>query len=114
TTDGQGAIADLTLQELRRLDAGYHWTPAGPRSEGEDAGFAYRAAGVTLPTLAEVLAAFPTTAVNVELKQDSDDAALRLCETLRSAGAVDRVMVGSFHGGPLAAFREACPEISTS
>ena len=114
TTDGHGAIADLTLQELRRLDAGYRWTPTGPRQDAEGTEFSYRGAGVTLPTLAEVLAAFPTTAVNVELKQDSGDAAVSLCETVRAAGAVDRVMVGSFHGGPLATFREACPEVSTS
>ncbi|HZJ08477.1 MAG TPA: glycerophosphodiester phosphodiesterase [Trueperaceae bacterium] len=114
TTDGQGAIAELTLPELRRLDAGYRWTPAGPRSEGEEQSFAYRASGVTLPTLSEVLGAFPAMAVNVELKQDDDGAARRLCETLRGADAADRVMVGSFHGGPLAAFRDACPDVSTS
>lgn len=114
TTDGGGAIADLTLQELRGLDAGYRWTTDGPRADADSEAFAYRDTGVTLPTLAEVLAAFPTTAVNVELKQDDVGAAGRLCEVLRSAGAIERVMVGSFHGGPLAAFREACPEVSTS
>lgn len=114
TTDGEGAVGILTLAELRRLDAGFRWTPAGPRDSGDEAAFAYRDAGVTLPTLTEVLGAFPDRAVNVEIKQDDEGAARRLCQVLREAGAVDRVMVGSFHGGPLAAFREACPEVSTS
>lgn len=114
TTDGSGAVAELTLQELRRLDAGYRWTSDGPRADGAAEDFRYRDAGVTLPTLAEVLGAFPATAVNVELKQADARAAARLCEALRAAGAADRVMVGSFHAGPLRAFREACPEVSTS
>lgn len=114
TTNGSGRVADLALQELRGLDAGYRWTVDGPRAEADDAAYAYRGVGVTLPTLSEVLGAFPETAVNVELKQDDSGAAARLCEVLRAAGASERVMVGSFHGGPLAAFRDACPEVATS
>lgn len=114
TTDGEGRIADLSTQELRQLDAGYRWTNVGPRAEADDSAFAYRGSGVTLPTLDEVLGAFPAVAVNVELKQDDDAAAVSLCQALRAANATDRVMVGSFHGGPLATFREACPEVATS
>src|SRR5690606_28889018 len=114
TTDGQGRVADHTVQELRQLDAAYRWAVSGPSTGAADAAYVYRGTGVTLPTLTEVLGAFPDTAINVELKQDDDGAAVRLCAALRAAGAVDRVMVGSFHGGPLATFREACPEVATS
>jgi len=62
TTDGTGPVSDRTLAELRRLDAGYRFHD----SEGE---FRYRGKGVRIPTLAEVLEAFPDTPLNVEIKQ---------------------------------------------
>src|SRR5690606_34728716 len=33
TTDGAGEVAQMDMLELRRLDAGYRWTPAGPSRE---------------------------------------------------------------------------------
>jgi glycerophosphoryl diester phosphodiesterase len=114
TTDGSGAVADLTMRELRELDAGYRWTPSGPRADADASGYAYRGRGVTLPTLGEVLSAFDDAAVNVEIKQEDPDVARRLCAYLRERDATTRVMVGSFHGRALAAFRSACPEVATS
>lgn len=114
TTDGSGAVSEMTMAELRRFDAGYFWTAEGPRDgQGEEA-YAYRGVGVTLPTLAEVLSAFPDTAVNVEIKQDDVQVAERLCSYIQREGATERVMVGSFHGRPLSAFRDACPAVATS
>jgi len=113
TTDGAGQVAQMDMLELRRLDAGYRWTPLGP-SAGEEGPFPYRGAGVTLPTLTEVLGAFPDKAVNVEIKQNDPDVAEALCVLLREQDAADRVMVGSFHGGALSQFRRACPEVATS
>lgn len=113
TTDGTGAVAQARMPELRRLDAGYRWTPAGPSSAAEG-DFPYRGTGVTLPTLMEVLGAFPDKAVNVEIKQNDPDVADALCALLRDQGATERVMVGSFHGGALAQFRRSCPEVATS
>ena len=114
TTDGSGEVAAMTMRELRLLDAGYRWTPGGPTRDAEEAAYAYRGQGVSLPTLGEVLSAFPGTAVNVEIKQADADVARRLCDYLRERDATLRVMVGSFHGRPLAAFRSACPEVATS
>lgn len=114
TTDGSGPVSEMTVMELRHLDAGYRWTPGGPRPDGEEADFPYRGQGVALPTLGEVLSAFPDTAVNVEIKQDDVQVARRLCEYVTDAGATERVMVGSFHGRTLAAFRDACPSVATS
>ncbi len=114
TTDGSGAVSEMTVTELRHLDAGFRWTPRGPSEEGEEGDFHYRGQGVTLPTLGEVLSAFRNTAVNVEIKQDDAEVARRLCRYITDAGATQRVMVGSFHGRPLSAFREACPQVATS
>ena len=113
TTDGTGEVAQLSMLELRRLDAGYRWTPTGP-SAAEEGEFPYRRAGVTLPTLTEVLGAFPDKAVNVEIKQNDPDVADALCALIRDQGAAERVMVGSFHGAALTRFRRACPEVATS
>lgn len=113
TTDGTGEVAESAMLDLRRLDAGYRWTPAGPTAAAEG-DFPYRGTGVTLPTLTEVLGAFPDRAVNVEIKQNDPDVADALCVLLRDQGATERVMVGSFHGGALAQFRRSCPEVATS
>jgi len=49
TTDGSGFIRDLSLAELKKLDAGYTWTGDG----GET--FPFRGQGITIPTLEDVL-----------------------------------------------------------
>jgi len=113
TTDGTGAVAVSGMLELRRLDAGYRWTTDGP-SAAADGDFPYRGSGVTLPTLGEVLGAFPDKAVNVEIKQNDPEVAGALCDLIRAQGASERVMVGSFHSAALTSFREACPEVATS
>src|SRR5690606_1850151 len=68
----------------------------------------------TIPTLAEVLGGAPDIAVNIELKQDSEEAGRLLCEQLQGGGDTQRVMVASFHSAPMRAFRNACPEVATS
>lgn len=113
TTDGTGPVAERTLAELQELDAGYDWVPAEPAGAGA-AETPYRGRGIALPTLAEVLTAFPSSAVNVEIKQDDVEVARALCTELRDQLATERVMVGSFHADALRAFRDACPEVATS
>jgi glycerophosphoryl diester phosphodiesterase len=62
-TDGSGAIADMTLAELRELDAGHGF-------EGAAGTFPYRGQGLRIATLDEVLTTFPDTFLIVELKTD--------------------------------------------
>lgn len=115
TTDGSGAVAAITSSELARLDAGYNWTVAGTRADPPaGAEFPYRGEGITIPTLTEVLTAFPSALVNVEIKEDSGEAGREMCDLLRSGGFTDRVLVASFHTAPLRAFRADCPEVVTS
>ena len=64
TTDGQGYICELTLAEIQRLDAGYTWTADGGQS------FPFRGLGITIPTLEEVLAAFPNVRLNIDIKPE--------------------------------------------
>lgn len=87
TTDGSGPVAGLTLAELQRLDAGYRF------SADAGATFPYRGRGLRIPTLAEVLAAFPRHRVNVEIKDGR--AARRTREVVGAAAAEGRVLLAA-------------------
>lgn len=99
TTDGSGHIHDMTLAEVKALDAGAWFDP--------------RYAGVRIPTLDEVFDALPTSAViNVEIKKLEDEApdtdgieALTAACILRHQ-AQDRVIVSSFNRHALRHFRQ--------
>jgi glycerophosphoryl diester phosphodiesterase len=106
TTDGTGAVAALTLAELKRLDAGARWSPDGGRT------FPYRGQGLTVPMLAEAFAALPRMRFNLEIKDRR--LAAPLCQALREHGKAQQAMVASFHDGALAEFRRLCPEVATS
>ncbi|HEX7049042.1 MAG TPA: glycerophosphodiester phosphodiesterase [Longimicrobiales bacterium] len=84
TTEGTGRVAELSLAEIRRLDAGYRFTPDGGRS------YPYRDRGVRVPTIEEVLEAFPTTRLTIEVKAAA--AQRPLFEAIRRAGAAHRVI----------------------
>ncbi len=87
TTDAAGPVRDRTLAELQSLDAGYHFTSDG----GET--FPFRGNGVRIPTLEEVLGAFPGMRVNVELKAGDAQQATR--EVIRRSGAEHRVLIAA-------------------
>jgi glycerophosphoryl diester phosphodiesterase len=72
-TDGTGDVADLSLSEVRRARIG----GAEP-----------------IPTLAELVDAFPEARFNIDIK--ADGAVPPLAAFVRSRGLSDRVLVGSF------------------
>jgi glycerophosphoryl diester phosphodiesterase len=88
-TDGTGPLAALTLAELRRLDAGFRFTPDGGRT------FPFRGQGVRIPTLREVLRALPSLRLNIEVKPDVPGIEEAFGEVLRAEGALARVCIGS-------------------
>jgi glycerophosphoryl diester phosphodiesterase len=106
TTDGRGALADMTLSEVRALDAAYHWPYQGAAT--------YRGLGIRVPTLEEVTARHPTLRYNVEIKPASAETGRAVCKELLRLGASDRVLVASFHPVAMDAFRAACPQVPTS
>ena len=110
TSNGSGAVADLSLAELRELDFGYRWRPPG----GADVDFPYRGQGLTIPTLREVLEAFPDTAVNIELKPADTRLVAITCDLIRELGREQSVLVASFTDRNLRDFRQRCPEVATS
>jgi glycerophosphoryl diester phosphodiesterase len=100
TTDGSGPISARTLDELRRLDAAYHFTP------DSGATYPWRGKGVTIPTLAEVFERFPGVRINIEIKVGDEAGDRRFAALLRDRGWEERAMVGSFDGATISRFRE--------
>jgi glycerophosphoryl diester phosphodiesterase len=108
TTDGTGAIAAMSFAESQGLDAAHDW-PGGTLRPP------YRGAGIHIPAVRAILAAFPSSSrFNLELKVDADAPAITLCRLLREGAAGGRVLVASMHDRTMAAFRAACPEVATS
>src|SRR5690606_24522138 len=83
TTNGTGSLNELTLDEVRRLDGAYWFVPGRNAVHGLDpSSYPFRgvrtgdrpppdgfsAEDFRVPTLEEVLRAFPDVPVNIEIK----------------------------------------------
>ena len=90
-SDGKGAVANLTLDELKPLDFAYHFVKDG----GEKPEL--RGAGVTISTLREVLKSLPDLYFNIDIKVDSADFVRSVLKLVREEGMLDKVVIGSFY-----------------
>jgi glycerophosphoryl diester phosphodiesterase len=101
TTNGKGYAHDMTLAQLKDLDAGSKKDP--------------KFAGVQIPTLDEVFAAIGQKLyVNVEIKsetEDTDGVEQAVADCLRRNNMQERVIVSSFNPLALKRFREIMPEV---
>ena len=59
TTDGIGRLEDMTLAQVKALDAGYRWTADGGQT------YPYRGQGITVATVEELFQAFPDMPMNI-------------------------------------------------
>jgi glycerophosphoryl diester phosphodiesterase len=100
TTDGAGAVAEMTLDELREPDAGHNFSP----DDGNT--LPYRGLGLRIPTLAEVLREFPGVAVNIDMKADRPGIEATVLKVLREADAEGRALVVSSRHGAVRRFRK--------
>lgn len=103
TTNGGGIVSEMTLAELKALDAG-SW-------------FSSDYAGVQIPTLDEVFEAVgQRTIVNVEIKSLFTDATdgveQAVAECILRHGMGERVFVSSFNPYTLLRFRGILPEVA--
>lgn len=106
TTDGTGRVADLTLAQLKTLDAGYRFT----RDDG--ATFPYRGQGIAIPTFAEALAAAPQSRFLIEIKNQRG-VPEAIVEDIVEANAFDRVILASFNPILSAQVRRLNPNVLT-
>jgi glycerophosphoryl diester phosphodiesterase len=100
TTDSTGAVREMTLAEVKRLDAGYRFTPDG------GATFPFRGGGIRIPTLEEVYGEFVDMPINVEIKGERPDIEEALWRIIEAAGAEDRTLVVSESTATIRRFRE--------
>lgn len=96
TTGAAGTVAELTLAELRGLDAGATFSADGGRTHP------FRGRGVAISTLAEVLEAFPSMPVLIEIKVAEAAPATRA--VIERLGAEARCIAASFQPAALTAF----------
>lgn len=100
TTDGHGAVAEMTLEQLQRLSASY----GRPEFAAE-----------RVPALRELAALLPANvALALELKTDrflEPEVSRRLIGELRQAEALERTVVLSFHLPRILAVRAVEPEM---
>ncbi|HSO27304.1 MAG TPA: glycerophosphodiester phosphodiesterase [Anaerolineales bacterium] len=107
TTNGSGAIRDLTLAQIKELDAGYTWSADNGLTHP------YRGQGITIPSFDEVLSAFPGVPMTVDIKSDNPEVVRPFGELLRKHNKLGEVFVGSFHDSQLSRYRKLCPESGT-
>jgi glycerophosphoryl diester phosphodiesterase len=134
-TDGSGTVSSKTLRQIKRLDAAYWFAPrAGDHYSHDLPASAYRFRGVAtgrrkpprgfrpadfrVPTLAQVLKAFPRTPINVEIKgrtpAEAPEEYVRNAEVL--AGLLSKarrrdLIVVSFQQPAVDRFHELVPRI---
>jgi glycerophosphoryl diester phosphodiesterase len=138
TTNGKGRIASRTLRQIRRLDAAYWLAPRGDdayshdrrRSAYELRGIAtgkrkpprgYTRADFRVPTLRQVMKAFPRTRINIEIKGRTKTEAVEeyvrnaevLAELLRGSSRRDLIVV-SFKQQAVDRFHQLAPAIGVA
>lgn len=137
TTDGSGAVDEMTLEQVKRLDAAYWFVPGCGTCHGRPAedyvyrGYAtgdrkvgsklrkrgYRADDFTIPTLREVLATFPDELINIEIKASAPQTApyeRALAALLAEFGRGEDTIVVSFTDNATEAFKLFAPGVSTA
>jgi glycerophosphoryl diester phosphodiesterase len=101
TTDGTGLVAELSLTDIKALDAGCKFSPDF--------------IGEQVPTLDEALEVIgPDLQVNVELKSESwrsNGLEQAVLDVIRRQNAKERVIVSSFNPFALRRFRALAPGI---
>lgn len=133
TTNGSGRVYDMTLKEIQTLDAGHNLVP-GEGTEADRPASDYPFRGVRtgqrkpppafkprdfrIPTLREVMRAYPLVPINIEIKgaADSDlDSFMQNAEALaaflNALGRTRGITVASFNDAALDRFHQLAPQI---
>jgi glycerophosphoryl diester phosphodiesterase len=136
TTNGSGSIYEMTTAEIQALDAGHNFVPGeGSRKDRPESDYPFRgvrlgkkkpppafdADDFRIPTLPEVLEAYPKVPVNIEIKGASDedvDSYFRnadaLAAYLNRLGRTRGIVVASFNDAAIQRFHKAAPQIDTA
>ncbi|MEH7275018.1 glycerophosphodiester phosphodiesterase [Neobacillus vireti] len=102
TTNGKGAVSDLTLAEIQGLDGGYHFTDL----EGN---YSFRGKGVYIPTVDEMFQAFGKMKIEIEIKDDNpperiNEIASKLWSLIEIYQMKDKMIIAAFDQDILTTF----------
>ncbi|HYH59928.1 MAG TPA: glycerophosphodiester phosphodiesterase [Thermoleophilaceae bacterium] len=133
TTNGSGEVYDMTAAEIQKLDAAHNFVPGvGTTSDAPKSSYAFRGVRTgdrkppkgfkpndfRVPTLVEVMEAYPDVPINIEIKGRGDDDrasflanAEALAATLTDIGRTDGIIVASFSDEAINYFHELMPDI---
>ncbi len=132
TTNGTGPVHSMTAAQLGALDAAYwysadcaacHDRPAsayvyrGVRTGAVPPPDGYTADDFGVPTLEEVFDRFGGAYFSIEIKDDAADVTLlaqKTADLIHDHGLAKRVVISSFGGPGMPAFRAAAPDVATS
>lgn len=99
TTNGTGAVKELTLEQIRALDAGVKF---GPEFAGEK-----------VPTFEEFLAEFKGKDVVLLVELKADGLEKQVMNEIEAAGMIDHVLLQSFNSNHIRTIRELNREVGT-
>jgi glycerophosphoryl diester phosphodiesterase len=106
TTNGVGRVSDWMWEDLKHLDAAYHFSPDGENHP-------LRSTGVHIHSLEETFERYPDVYFNIDLK--AKGSAWLVADVIVRAGRTDSVMIGSFNDLRLSRFRRITKgEVATS
>lgn len=132
TTESSGSVSSYSVAELKAMDAAYWFVnERGAVTDAEASDYSFRGVATgerlpprgyvandfTVPTLEEILQAFPDILINIELKPDPDSTGsyeTKVADLLKAYGRNDDVIVASFIDVPAALFKAQAPCVSTS
>ncbi|MCA1030367.1 glycerophosphodiester phosphodiesterase [Bacillus timonensis] len=97
TTNGTGYVNKLTLEQIKKLDAGY-------RLKLEKGAYPFRNKGVTIPTLEEVFKQIRNVPLVIELKDPNKKLEAEVAKLIKKYKMKKRVIVGSFNDNSLERF----------
>lgn len=94
TTNGTGRVNDLTLEEIKQLDAADYFQDLN----GE---YSYRGQGITIPTVEEIFEEFSDMKMVIEVKKTNDPELYmpmteNLWELIQRYGLEDQILIASF------------------
>ena len=98
TTEGRGRVRDLTLAELKRLDAGFRYAADGAHP--------FRGRDVRVPTLEEAFEAFPGARFNFEIKEAATGTIERIVSIVERAGRAEKTLLTAGSDEIMASLRE--------
>jgi poly(3-hydroxybutyrate) depolymerase/glycerophosphoryl diester phosphodiesterase len=132
STNGTGAVADLTYAEIAALDDAYWFTTdCGACTDQPEASYLYRgirtgerpppsgysADDFAMPTFQQLVKRFPDIPLNIEIKGNGDAAkaaANTLLVELNELGRADAAVVASFDDEIVSYFHSIAPDIEVS